>query len=480
MNKQTKFRLDQGPFEIDQDEGWATIATTTPSDKHIRNVGLGMVGYTWEENGPSVKARNGEESLEQHIEKMATLPFADVLYIRCDWRDVQSRPGKLDLHPVWKLTEQAAKQYGLRVAFRVQLSNYSFQPERLAMPDFLLDQVPVAPIGRTKDGHIMREPIYNHPAFMKAFQELNELLAEQFNHTRTEFMDLMMYGFWGEGHTSQYPHPLSSDYEAELTFMKLAQLQIDTWDKVPLAVNTQPDISRVGNRAVQRLAIDQDCWLRTDSILIEEPCQVQMLNDRPPTAAAILEDGYYRHYDTKRIPIDAAGINAMESNMLHALNVGANYWSMWTESDNLAAYNEQYPAGIRELQKRMGYRLRPAWVWQRKRYGTDELVIALANDGVSSVPGTVWLTLTGPDDGHKLHLSGCLDPGHPYAGKLRQAAFVLPPGMDGRTVRLSAELETKPGVRHPLNWACAQPVHVDRSITIQLKAHNESGWRKGV
>jgi hypothetical protein len=38
---------------------------------------------------------------------------------------VQSRPGRVDLDPVWQLTLDAAKRKGLRVAFRVQLSNQS-------------------------------------------------------------------------------------------------------------------------------------------------------------------------------------------------------------------------------------------------------------------------------------------------------------------------------------------------------------------
>ena len=92
-------RLDQGPFGIEQDEGWYTIATTTPSGARVRNPGLGLVGYTWEENGPALAARAGRATLEQSVEALASLPFVDVLYIRCDWRDVQSRPGRLDLAP---------------------------------------------------------------------------------------------------------------------------------------------------------------------------------------------------------------------------------------------------------------------------------------------------------------------------------------------------------------------------------------------
>src|SRR5438093_3834838 len=89
-------RLDQGPFTIDQDEGWYTIEATTPASGPVPNHGLGLVGYTWEENGPALAVRRGEQALEQAVESLAALGFVDVLYIRCDWRDVQSRPGRLD------------------------------------------------------------------------------------------------------------------------------------------------------------------------------------------------------------------------------------------------------------------------------------------------------------------------------------------------------------------------------------------------
>jgi len=119
-------RLDQGPFDIEQDEGWRTALFTTPSEKPLRNPGIGLVGYTWEENGPALAVRDGKRKLADEIEQLASLPFVDVLYIRCDWRNVQSRPGRLDLDPVWPLTLDAAKRHGLRVAFRVQLSNPEF------------------------------------------------------------------------------------------------------------------------------------------------------------------------------------------------------------------------------------------------------------------------------------------------------------------------------------------------------------------
>src|SRR6266571_846965 len=35
-------RLNQGPFDIDQDQGWQTVLFTTPSEQPLRNPGLGL------------------------------------------------------------------------------------------------------------------------------------------------------------------------------------------------------------------------------------------------------------------------------------------------------------------------------------------------------------------------------------------------------------------------------------------------------
>ena len=467
---------------MEQDEGWRTLATTTQSDKPVRNFGLGLCGYTWEEAGPSLAARAGRQTLEQHVEQMASLPFVDVLYIRCEWRDVQKQAGKLDLSPVWKLTFDAAKTYGKRVGFRVMLSNTVFQPKQLALPDFLQSKIPVVSIGRSqeKGSHFeYREPRYDHPEFRKAFRELNELLAAEFDgHPQAEWMDLMMYGFWGEAHTSDLKSPFPDYATAERTMVDITRLQLEAWKKTPLAVNTEPDISEVGNREVQDLCVREGCWLRSDSILeIEEPLQIENLANRPPWLAAIMEDGDLRQYDVRRIPVDAAGINKREQAMLHVLDLGANYWSLWTEGENLKRYNERYPRGFATLQRRMGYRVRPSWVFQRKRYGTSEVIVCVTNDGVAGVPGILRLSLESMDG--KFRMEGGLDAGHPYGGRIREASFLLPRGMEGQRLKLRAAIETK-GVRRPVAWACAQPLDPDGAFSFQLKPFQAEGWRKGV
>ncbi len=354
-------RLDQGPFDIDQDEGWQTVLFTTPTDRPLRNPGLGLAGYAWEENGPSLAARAGRETIAQHVEKLASLPFVDVLYIRCDWRDVQSRPGRLDLHPVWRLTLDAAHQHGLRVAFRIQMSKPELQPKQLALPDFLSAHVPLVKIGRiprASEGEYV-EPRYDHPEFRRAFAELQHLLAAEFDaQPYMEWVDLMQYGFWGEGHTSNFPNPFPDHATAVRTFRDLTALQLETWKRTPLAVNTQPDISNVGNRETVEMAMRAGAWLRSDSIKVEEPIQIAQIANRPPWLAAILD-------------------------------VKANYWALWTEADNLKSFNEQHPRGFHDLRANLGYRIRPAWVWQRKRQGTMELVISISNRGVAGVPGVL-------------------------------------------------------------------------------------------
>jgi hypothetical protein len=47
-------------------------------------------------------------------------------------------------------------------------------------------------------------------------------------------------------------------------------------------------------------------------------------------------------------------------------------------------------------------------------------------------------------------------------------------------VQLSAELEIRPGVMKRVAWACEQPLNPDGSISVDVKAHNDRGWRKGV
>ena len=88
-------------------------------------------------------------------------------------------------------------------------------------------------------------------------------------------------------------------------------------------------------------------WLRSDSIIVEEPVQIEELATRPPLLAAILEHSALRKYDIANIKVDSAGVNMMENYMLHVLDIRANYWGL--ESANLRQYDEKYPRGFNRL-----------------------------------------------------------------------------------------------------------------------------------
>jgi hypothetical protein len=473
-------RLNQGPFGVEQDDGWHTLTTTVPARGQVRNFGMGLIGYPWEENGaPPVPGA----SLEETVSRLASLPFCDKLYIRIDWRDVQKRPGRLDLHPVFPLTLALAKEYGLHVGIRIQMSSPNIFPE-LAMPKFLASKIPFVDIGPMRLRHENRmgrfkEPAYHHPRFQKAFRELNELMAAQFDgNPLVEWIDLMEYGLWGEGHTGGLPKNSFPDFATALeTWTAMTRLQLETWKHTPLAVNTQPDISRVGNNTIIDMCIRAGEWMRTDSILeIEESQQVEMLSNRPPYMAAIVEDGGQRRYEMEPAQKSVCcDIPRNDIAMLHSLDVGATHWALWQMGENLARYYERFPYGIDTLESRIGYRVRPSWIWRRKRYNRIELIVGVKNDGVAGVPGILRLFVEGGKK--KIKMSGSLDPGQPFAGKVRQASFLLPEGVDYEGLTIRAEIEVK-GVSRPVKWACEDAVNKDGSLPIVLTKGQMNNWRK--
>jgi hypothetical protein len=65
----------------------------------------------------------------------------------------------------------------------------------------------------------------------------------------------------------------------------------------------------------------------------------------------------------------------------------------------------------------------------------------------------------------KVLQSGCLDPGYPLPGKVRQAQLVLPKGTKWQGLRLKAEIEVK-GMRYPVRWACHQKLADDGALIL--------------
>jgi hypothetical protein len=471
-------RLNQGPFPqyppdavIPTDD---VVMTTTSTEEVVPNYGKGLITYITADSGTEeIKSDN----IPQAIEDLVRFPLGQQLYIRPTWREVQPRPGRLELPDYVKLIFDLAKKNNKRVGLRIQMSAPDYKREP-ALPDFVLDKVPTVELipdekerkaaARFMENPYSRyQPRFDHPFFQQAFAELVGLLAAEFNgNAAVEFIDTFMYGFWGEGHTWPFVNTPFPDYQtAESTWVKMLQVQLEHFTKTPLMTNTQPDYSRVGNSEVLDLTVRSHNWIRSDTIFIENE-QIETLSNRPPWIAAVLEQGIPAK-SPDQTDVDE-GISPTENMIAHVMDVGANYWSLWNfhaiSAKNLLAYYQAFPKSFDQINRRIGYRVRPSMIWSYEDKGYLGLIIGFANDGIAGVPGILRVTVESEDG--KVLKSGCLDPGYPLPGKIRQAQFVLPQGTKFEGLKLKAEVEVK-SMRYPVRWACHQKLNEDGSLTLR-------------
>jgi len=454
-------RLNQGPFPADVYPSWNVVMALTPSEEMVPNRGMGLVTYLCDE----VELLRPEGvNLETALEELARFSLGTNLYIRVNWKDVQQRPGRLDPSEIWKTSFALAKQYGKRIGFRVMISNPDI--EGYALPEFIRERVPMVKLGSWQKRE-REEPRCDDAYFQGAFQELIGLLSAEYDgYPDLEYVDTCMYGFWGEGHTwplEKNPYP---DYStAENAWVKMFQIQTEHWKKTPLVTNTQPDFSKVGNSELVDRTIRHGEWLRTDTIFIENE-QIDALSNRPPWTAASIEVGISDGAQ-RSLRVDE-GVTYSDNVIYHVKDVGASYFSLWNwhhiSADGLKRYYQAHPQALDALARFIGYRVRPSWVWTYEERGESGLIVGFVNDGIAGVPGALRISVISPN-GQEL-CSGCLDPGYPLPGRVRQALLPLPKGASWRGLRLRGEIEIK-GQRSPVRWACRQKLNEDGSLTLR-------------
>ena len=334
---------------------------------------------------------------------------------------------------------ELARKCDKRVGFRVQLRAPDYREE--ALPQFIIDNVPMVRLkGEWRpprkstvvepryDHPYYEEPRYDHPYFQEAFAELNGLLAAEFNGSPLlEFFDTFMYGFWGEGHTAPLLNNPFPDYRtAERTWVQMFETQLQHWTKTPLMTNVQPDSSHVGNAELVDLTVRTHNWLRADTIFVANE-QIEMISNRPPWIAAALEVGGAQGIMEESAESIRAndGVTSTDNGIQHVMDIGSNYWSLWCRhhisAGGITNYYEKHPKMIDQICRKIGYNVRPSFVWAYKDENPG-LIIGFANDGIAGVPGVLYVSVVS-DDG-KVNVGGSLDPGYPLPGKIRQAEFV--------------------------------------------------------
>ena len=142
LRSQVTDRLNQGPFPqyppdavIPTDD---VVMTTTSSDDAVPNYGKGLVTYITADSGTEeIKSDN----IPQAIEDLVRFPLGQQLYIRPTWREVQPRPGRLELPDYVKLVLDLAKKNNKRIGLRIQMCAPDYKHDA-ALPDFVLEKVP--------------------------------------------------------------------------------------------------------------------------------------------------------------------------------------------------------------------------------------------------------------------------------------------------------------------------------------------------
>ena len=474
-------RLYQGPFPQFGRETFFNSQNafqyTTSGNQVINCYGMGLQTYISADHGaPIVQG----ETLEQTIDKLASFPLSTKLYMRPCWKTLQKRPGRLDFDDYVKITLEKAAKYNKRIGFRMNWDvpqQYPRDPAvapdyTLFLPDHILEKVPMTAM----DGEYLGRTDWklldcHNPYFMEYFEEFMALLAEQWNGSDViEFMDTVMFGWWGEGHAwllrkGNYSHNYPSHTVAEETWLKIWEIQRKYWTKVPLVTNTQPDSNQVGNAEIVDRTIRTCNWLRRDSIMVQNE-SIEMMANRPPWIAAKLEG--WISYNANR---DDDGLPPNWNLFNKARDLGVNYMTVSIHSlsntlENINHYHNRFPEVLTGLSQQIGYRVRPSWIWRyRADTNRDGFIFGMVNDGVASVPGVLRLTLY--NDQNPCLVTGCLDPGYPLTRGVRQVSMVLPENVAWDSgIKLKAELEVK-GVSYPVPFACAQALNPDGSYTIR-------------
>jgi hypothetical protein len=422
---------------------------------------MGLITYLCDEVGPPSKAG---ESLEKSLENLARFPLGTKMYLRVNWKDVQRRPGRLDLCEHWRIAFDLARRYDKRLGLRVMMSNPDI--EGSALPDYLAKRIPMVELGEWL-GRRRFEPRYDDPRFQAAFNELTGLLADAYDgHPQVEYVDTAMYGFWGEGHTWPLERNPFQDYAtAEATWVRMLDTQLAHWKKTPLATNTQPDFSKVGNFELLERTVRAHNWLRTDTIFIENE-QIEALSNRPPWTGVTVEVGM-ADGSPESLKI-SDGVTHTDNLIGHVRDVGAGYFSLWNWhrilADRIQNYYDQYPDALNGLARSIGYRVRPSWVWTYEAGEDAGVVLGMVNDGIAGVPGVLRISIL--DDAGRVLATGGLDAGYPIPHRVRQAKFPLPKGTDWRGLRVKGEIEVK-GQRYPVRWACKQALESDGSLRLR-------------
>jgi hypothetical protein len=440
------------------------LAYFDPTDEAVPNPGMGLLGYAFSDHMhwgwnrqqwvDSEQTDPNRELPRQLLDRMVALPYVDNVYFRVDWNRVQSEPGKLTLPKEWEWMLEAVEAHGKRWSFRVMNSS-RHSPGPHSVPDFLADRLDLV---EYRNEYRFGPAARYYPAYTDEYRrrwvELVGLLAERFDdHPLLEFVDVSGYGLWGEGHHYAIGRDQSEVHNhhpgnAEETISWLLEEHLGRFSRTPVAMSLHYLDYEAGHRALR----NPDVWVRRDSIQpFTSAVEFHAMADRAPGRAVIWET-IVPSFGNEFAPMVVADRAAQRfiDFTAHFVAVGFNPWEVVQAHDLRVGLYQQ-------LARQIGYRIRPAIIWRRRRADdSHELLLLLLNDGTADVPGTVTVTARFPS-GEQASVD--LAAGDPTPGSRRLTVIPMPPSAwaceSDSTVELSLEITIR-GKRRPAQWAVAQ------------------------
>lgn len=433
------------------------IAYFDPAPEPVPNPGQGLCLYVHsdhmylEPTKPHARLTVDRKTLDA-----AVAPYpGHHLYLRVEWRDVQSEAGRLHLPDHWRWAVETAERYGMGWSFRIMPSC----PQSLfahSTPDFLRHRLQFWPYPNRKfPGPAVKHMPQYDAVYLAHWRELLELLAQECDgHPNLEFVDISGFGKWGEWH--HWPESEIDGGDHRAAMMALVNMHLDAFRQTPAVMPMLLGDAR--RDEVLAYALARGCGLRRDSFYpLFTPWECRVARDvRHPGTPWVFEPGWFpevRDTQPGAPPMDFPTLcsRLLDLGISH-LGLGFNPW-------HALAVAKSHPATLELIRRRLGYRLRPAIVWLTRTIKREpkRLVVALRNDGECAPAGAVRLQVAfegGPC------VRTALTPGCPAAGAMQIVEFPLPDDFaaygGGGAAQLTATLGFGAKER-PLRWAVSVP-----------------------
>lgn len=441
------------------------------AEDYVPNPGMGFIGYAHSDHMCKGKFNRSEYNLpsREDLERLISNPYCNNVYLRVEWRDVQTEKGKLNFIPLWEETIELCRKYGKTWSFRIMSASNANRYEKAGLPPFLFDKVTLRPYPNDEiENETAYFPVYDD-IYLNAWSEMIHLLGEKYDKDpNLEWADISGYGKWGEFHHWPCDHsiegyPDMDDPKADpIAIKRIIDEHVSAFPDTPAVSMGTPswdyETSSWKDKA-KLYAFDRyKCWIRRDSFYpvysaweYDITRQVQDYG-----GALIFEPGFYP--GTTRY--EDAAIQTMHYGQVfdRLLDLNPAYIALGFNPWQAFRTLEEYSDMVRRASLRIGYRIRPAVVRMStiEDNGRKRVSIGFKNDGVCNPSGTLIVTLKF-NSGEVVTRE--LPAGFPQPGRMEFFDFVLPDQFDKHTddnyFTLSASLRMW-GKTRPVAWTVKQ------------------------